>query len=125
MIGDNNASENKISENKIGGNKIDEDKTGGNAMTKEQLIETVFKKYEDPELNIDVWTLGLIYDIKIDGSKVDVLLTFTSPMCPFGPEMVQQLTALIKQQGAAEVHIEITFEPPWQPSEELREMLGV
>ena len=41
-------------------------------ITKEQLIENVFKKYEDPELNIDVWTLGLIYEVKIDGNKVKV-----------------------------------------------------
>ncbi|HLC90221.1 MAG TPA: iron-sulfur cluster assembly protein [Candidatus Nanoarchaeia archaeon] len=94
-------------------------------LTKEQLIEQVFKKYEDPELMIDVWTLGLIYEIKIEGNKVHVLLTFTSPMCPFGPQMVDELTSLIKKEGAAEVDIKVTFEPPWQPSEELREMMGV
>ena len=74
---------------------------------------------------IDVWTLGLIYEIKIEGNKVHVLLTFTSPMCPFGPQMVDELTSLIKKEGAAEVDIKVTFEPPWQPSEELREMMGV
>ena len=94
-------------------------------ITKEQLIEQVFKKYEDPELMIDVWTLGLIYEIKIEGDKVQILLTFTSPMCPFGPQMVDELTSLIKKEGAAEVDIKVTFEPPWQPSEELREMMGV
>ena len=40
-------------------------------ITKEQLIENVFKKYEDPEIHLDVWTIGLVYDIKIDGTKVD------------------------------------------------------
>ncbi len=94
-------------------------------ITKEQLIEDVFKKYEDPELNIDVWTLGLIYEIKIEGNKVKVILTFTSVMCPFGPQMVEDLKKMIFGQGAEEVSIEITFTPPWKPSEELREMLGV
>ncbi|MDP3698979.1 MAG: iron-sulfur cluster assembly protein [Nanoarchaeota archaeon] len=94
-------------------------------ITKEQLIEHVFKKYEDPELNIDVWTLGLIYEIKIDGNKVKVILTFTSPMCPFGPQMVEDLKKMVFDQGAEEVSIEVTFTPPWKPSEELREMLGV
>jgi len=94
-------------------------------ITKEQLIEQVFKKYEDPELHIDIWTLGLIYDIKIEKTKVKILLTFTSPMCPFGPEMVEALKKRIREQGAKEVKIEITFNPPWKPSAELREMLGV
>ena len=94
-------------------------------ITKEQLIENVFKKYEDPELNIDVWTLGLIYEIKIDEKKIKVVLTFTSVMCPFGPQMVEDLKRMIFDQGAEEVNIEVTFTPPWKPSEELREMLGV
>ena len=57
-------------------------------ISRDDLIENVFKKYEDPELGIDVWTLGLIYDLSIEGENVKVLLTFTSPMCPFGPQMV-------------------------------------
>jgi metal-sulfur cluster biosynthetic enzyme len=94
-------------------------------LSKDMLIEEVFKQYEDPELNIDVWTLGLIYDISISENDVKVLLTFTSPMCPFGPEMVKEITSRIKEKGADEVKVEITFDPPWKPSEELREMLGV
>jgi len=94
-------------------------------ITKEQLIEEVFKKYEDPELNIDVWTLGLIYEVKIDGNKVKVVLTFTSVLCPFGPQMVEDLKKMIFDLGAKEVSLEVTFTPPWKPSEELREMLGV
>ncbi len=94
-------------------------------ITKEQLIEQVFKKYEDPELNIDVWTLGLIYDVKIKSNNVTIILTFTSPLCPFGPQMVEDLKNKIVSLGAKKVEIEITFTPPWKPSEELREMLGV
>ncbi|HIH15491.1 MAG: hypothetical protein QT08_C0001G0006 [archaeon GW2011_AR17] len=94
-------------------------------ITSEELIE-VFKGYDDPELNIDVWTLGLIYKIEIvDNSHVKILLTFTSPMCPFGPEMVAELKRRIQAKGVENVEIEITFDPPWEPSEELREMLGV
>ncbi len=96
-----------------------------NKLKKEDLIENIFKKYLDPELNIDIWTLGLIYDIKIEEGEVSIKLTFTSPMCPFGPQMVNDLEKQIKEAGAKEVDIEVTFNPPWQPSEELREMLGV
>ena len=94
-------------------------------ITKEKLIEEVFKKYEDPELNIDVWMLGLIYDVQIKSNNVNILLTFTSPLCPFGPQMVEDLKSRIMNLGAKKVEIEITFTPPWKPSEELREMLGV
>ncbi len=94
-------------------------------ITREQLIDNVFKKYEDPELMVDVWTLGLIYKIEVDNGSVKILLTFTSPMCPYGPAMVEDLKTLITKEGATSVDIEITFEPPWQPSEELKEMMGM
>lgn len=94
-------------------------------ITKEELIEHVFKKYEDPELMIDVWTLKIIYDIKIENNKVKILMTFTSPLCPYGPQMVDDLKRMITERGVEDVDIEITFDPPWKPSDELREMLGV
>ena len=94
-------------------------------ITKDQLIEQVFKQYVDPELGIDIWTLGLVYKVTIEKDSVAILLTFTSPMCPYGPQMVEDLERLIKDKGAKKVKIEITFDPPWQPTEELREMLGV
>lgn len=98
-------------------------------ITKETLIEDVFKKYQDPELGIDVWTLGLIYNVEIlekegKADQVKILLTFTSPLCPYGPQMVAELQQQIKEKGV-EAEIEVTFDPPWQPSEELREMMGV
>ncbi|MBI4152646.1 DUF59 domain-containing protein [Candidatus Woesearchaeota archaeon] len=94
-------------------------------ITREQIIDNVLKKYEDPELMIDVWTLGLVYDLTVVNDAVNIKLTFTSPLCPFGPAMVEELKSLILKEGAASVAIEITFEPPWQPSEELKEMLGM
>ncbi|MEK6951313.1 MAG: iron-sulfur cluster assembly protein [Nanoarchaeota archaeon] len=93
-------------------------------ISKEILIEEVFKKYLDPELGIDVWTLGLIYHLELQGNKVKILLTFTSPLCPYGPQMVTELQQQIRERGA-EAEIEVTFDPPWQPSEELREMMGM
>ncbi len=94
-------------------------------ITKEELIEEVFKKYVDPELGIDIWTLGLIYKVEMVGEKVKILLTFTSPLCPYGPQMVEELKEMILNKRAQEVEIEVTFEPPWQPSEELKEMMGM
>jgi metal-sulfur cluster biosynthetic enzyme len=95
-------------------------------MVSNEEVEKVFKEYLDPEIMIDVWTLGLIYDIKIDGASVDVTMTFTSPTCPFGPQMVEDLESEIKKvDGVEKVQINITFEPAWKPSEEVKEMLGL
>lgn len=94
-------------------------------ITKEELIEDVFKKYVDPELGIDIWTLGLVYNVDIKEDKVKILLTFTSPLCPYGPQMVEELKEMILNKRAQDVQIEVTFDPPWQPSEELKEMMGM
>jgi len=94
-------------------------------ITKEELIEDVFKKYVDPEIGIDIWTLGLIYKVELNGDNVNILLTFTSPLCPYGPQMVDELKEMIINKRAKEVEIEVTFDPPWQPSEELKEMMGM
>jgi len=93
-------------------------------LTSELVIE-VFKQCVDPELDIDVWTLGLIYEHKVDGKNVFVKMTFTSPMCPFGPQMVDEIETKLKEAGAETVEVEITFDPPWKPPDELRAILGV
>lgn len=96
------------------------------AITKEQVIE-VCKHYEDPELGIDIWSLGLVYNIEVDeeANTVVLTITFTSPTCPFGPEMVEDLKQLLKYKGAENIDIDVTFDPPWKPTDELREMLGI
>ena len=94
-------------------------------LTKEHVIETLKQVY-DPEIQVDVWTMGLIYDIKVQDKKVHIIMTLTTPMCPYGPMLLEEVKARIKEDtGAEEVQIDITFEPPWQPSQELRMMLGV
>ncbi len=94
-------------------------------ITKEELIEEVFKQYIDPELGIDIWTLGLVYNIAVAEDNVTITLTFTSPFCPYGPQMVDDLERQIKEKGVEKVVIDVTFDPPWKPSEELREMMGI
>tara|TARA_Y100000031_G_C7854290_1_gene218990 strand:+ start:21 stop:305 length:285 start_codon:yes stop_codon:yes gene_type:complete len=93
-------------------------------ITKDKFIE-ICTSIEDPELHIDIWTLGLIYNQKFEEDKVWVKLTFTSPFCPFGDLMISELKEKILKEGVREVDVEVTFDPPWEPSEELREILGV
>lgn len=92
--------------------------------TKEQVIE-VLKKCEDPELGIDVWTLGLIYNIDLENERVKITMTFTTPTCPYGPIILENVKEELEKLGLKEIEVELTFDPPWQPSEETKEMLGV
>jgi len=95
-------------------------------VTKEDIIE-VLKTVEDPELFMDVWSLGLIYEINVSKTKVDILMTFTTPMCPYGPMLLDMIEDAIKEKYSSikEVKVEVTFDPPWEPSDELRAMFGV
>lgn len=93
--------------------------------TKEDAIE-VLKKINDPEIGIDVYTLELIYDVKVENGKAKILMTLTTPMCPYGPMLIEEIKAKISDiKGIKNVEVEVTFDPPWQPSEQLRATLGV
>ncbi len=92
---------------------------------KEDVIE-VLKKVNDPEIMIDIWTLELVYEVKVENDKVYIKMTFTTPMCPYGPMLLDEVRAKVSEiKGIKEVDVEVTFDPPWQPSEELRATLGV
>ncbi len=95
-------------------------------VKKEEIIEAL-KTCFDPEIQMDVWTLGLIYDIDIKGEKdVTIRMTFTTPMCPYGPMLMDDVYHKLNDIGGiGKVKIDITFEPPWKPSDELRAMLGI
>lgn len=96
------------------------------ADPKKKPIVEVLKTIEDPELGIDIWTLGLIYNINLEEKTVHIRMTFTSIMCPVGPMIVESVQKKIKEvKDVEEVKVEVTFDPVWEPSEELREMLGV
>lgn len=93
--------------------------------TKEQVIEKI-KEIIDPELYIDIWTLGLIYDIEVLQDKLDVKMTFTSMACPAGPQLVAEVKHRTEElEGIAETNVEVVFEPPWEPSEELKALMGL
>ena len=84
------------------------------------------KLVEDPEIKMDIWTLGLIYDIKIsDGNDIYIKMTLTSPACPFGPTIINNSKENLKKEGFKNPKIEVVFDPPWEPSEDVKLMLGV
>ena len=92
--------------------------------TKDDAIEAL-KKVLDPELGLDIYTLGLIYEIKIETNTPKIKMTFTSPTCPYAPQLVAEVKSQLKESGFNEPEIEFTFDPPWEPSEEVKMMLGL
>jgi len=92
---------------------------------KEKDIIEKLKEVKDPELGIDIYTLGLIYKITIDNEGIEVLMTLTTPLCPFANELVTEVEEKLTELKAEGVRVEITFNPPWEPTEELRTILGV
>jgi metal-sulfur cluster biosynthetic enzyme len=98
-------------------------------ITKEAVIEKI-KEVKDPEIGVDLWTLGLIYDIKIDEEGVEILMTLTTAFCPFADKLVLQVEDKVKElipkdDELQTVRVELTFTPPWVPSPELRARLGL
>ena len=93
-------------------------------ITKELVIEAL-KRVEDPEMFLDIWFLGLIYGIEIEESLVKVEMTFTSPMCPAGPQLINEVKEQVgKIEGVAEVEVTVVFVPPWEPNEEIKALMG-
>ena len=91
----------------------------------EEIVESL-KKIIDPELFIDIYTLGLIYGIEIEEPKVKVKMTFTSMACPAGPQLVGEVKEKIEEfDEVDEVDVEVVFDPPWEPSDELKAILGI
>lgn len=95
-------------------------------MTSREEIIEVLKTIEDPELFLDIWFLGLIYKIEIEQAKVAIDMTFTTPMCPAGPMLIGQVSERVGElDGVDSVEVNVVFEPPWEPSDEVKGMLGM
>jgi metal-sulfur cluster biosynthetic enzyme len=82
----------------------------------------------DPELGLDFVELGLIYEVEVDGGEVHVSFTLTSPGCPIGPQVAEQIDEFVSElEGVNAVHSRMTFTPAWTPdmmSEEAKFALG-
>ncbi len=92
---------------------------------KDDAIE-VMKQVQDPELQIDVWTLGLIYKIEPkENDGIFIEMTFTSPLCPYAPQLVEEIRQGLLKKGFKEPLFDFSFDPPWQPSDEVKMLLGL
>ena len=79
------------------------------------IIIAEIKKIYDPEIPVDIYELGLIYNIEIiDNKRVNIEMTLTSPNCPVAEELPSEVKDNIKKlEGVSEVHLKIVWDPPW------------
>lgn len=83
---------------------------------KEKIIE-ILKTVYDPEIPINIYDLGLIYDIKIKQKEIKIIMTLTSPNCPSAQEIPEEIYKKIKDEFIEyNVDIELTWDPPWDKS---------
>ncbi|GAB4537791.1 MAG: hypothetical protein Kow0063_25030 [Anaerolineae bacterium] len=80
----------------------------------EEAVREALRGVMDPELHLDVVTLGLIREINIDTSPVQVKMLLTTPFCPYGPWMVQQVKDTAEKTAGGEVKVEVLAEQ-WHP----------
>ena len=96
-------------------------------------IRTALTEVKDPELNLGILELGLVYDISVEGDAGEhatVVMTLTSPMCPVGPMFKKSVEDhVLAIPGVKTATVDITFSPPWDPatmaSDDVKAALGI
>jgi metal-sulfur cluster biosynthetic enzyme len=98
-------------------------------VVSEEVVTEALKEVYDPELNYNIVDLGLVYEVDVKDGDVHVLMTLTTPACPIGPMIIEQIQESIGlMPGVRDVDVEFTFDPPWGPdmmSEDARHDLGI
>ena len=101
----------------------------------ESKVVEILKQCYDPELPVDLWNLGLIYDIQIqeaydeNKSDINIVMSLTTPGCTMGDQIAQDIRS--KLEALDEVNqafVQVTFDPPWDPkmmTEEAKKKLGL
>jgi len=97
-------------------------------MIDQEILVAALRTVKDPELNVNVVDLGLVYSIQTHDDQVEVEMTLTSPACPAGPEILRNaMSALEKVEGVTKADVRLVMSPPWSPermSDAARDELG-
>ena len=97
-------------------------------VTKEEVV-TALKDCYDPEIPINIWDLGLVYDINIADDNVGIKMTLTAPGCMMGGMIAEEVKAKLKAlNGVKDAKVDLVFDPPWTPdkmSEEAKAQMGI
>jgi len=97
-------------------------------MVSEESVTDALTNVIDPELGLDFVELGLVYGVEVDGGTVNITFTLTTPACPIGPQVSEQMVEFVGElDGVDEVVPNMVFTPPWSPdkmSEDAKFALG-
>ncbi len=108
-------------------NQTDASENQAEAVTEDDVLEAL-EEVIDPELGLDFVSLGLVYDVEVGGGEVFVTFTLTTPACPIGPQVSEQMREFVGDlPGVSSVHPKMVFDPPWSPemmSEDAKFALG-
>ena len=95
----------------------------------EEIARTALRQVKDPELEMNIVELGLVYDVEIEDGAVRVRMTLTSPGCPAGPMITNDAYRVLRAlEGVKDVNIDIVWEPYWTPERidpKVRALLGL
>lgn len=93
-----------------------------------ELVRQALREVKDPELDLNIIDLGLVYDVEVDDGNVRIEMTLTSPGCPAGPMITNDAHTVLKAlEGVKDVNVEIVWEPYWTPEKiepKVRAMMG-
>jgi metal-sulfur cluster biosynthetic enzyme len=82
----------------------------------EEQVNLALRRVKDPDLHLNIVDLGLVYGVRVDGAKVSVDMTLTSPGCPSGPEIMTTIEQEVKAlPGVDEVQVNLVWTPFWTP----------
>jgi len=99
------------------------------ATLNEELLRNTLRQVKDPELDMNIVELGLVYDVELDDGAVRVKMTLTSPGCPAGPMITNDVYRVLRAlDGVKDVNVEIVWEPYWTPERidpKVRALLGL
>jgi FeS assembly SUF system protein len=103
--------------------------SGGAELTMRDKIEAALRTVFDPEIPVNIFDLGLVYEIKMeDNGHVKITMTLTAPACPAAGEIVHDVQLKVEEiEGIMDCHVQLTFDPPWNKemmTEEARLELG-
>src|SRR5262245_59092415 len=95
---------------------LEDSRRKDSSMIEQESLLAALRSVKDPELNVNVIDLGLVYSVQTHDDQVDVEMTLTTPACPAGPEMLRNaVTALEAVPGVSKANVRLVMSPPWTP----------
>ena len=85
-------------------------------MVSKEEVFGVLKTVMDPEIALNIVDLGLVYEVRVEGNSVSIKMTLTTPACPMGPKLMDDVKRKVSAlKGVESVDVEIVWAPPWSP----------